>query len=66
MKQASKDTVAKFPGIAIIHQKIPHYEVGHHSHSEHEFFIPLQGEITIQAEQETTKAGPGKMLYAPP
>lgn len=60
------DTVAEFPGTTIIHQKIPSHEVGRHTHAEHEFFLPLQGEITIQANGCEVKAGPGRMLYAPP
>src|SRR5690606_26148176 len=37
-----------------------------HSHDEHEFFLPLQGEITIQHQENIVKAGPGRMLYVPP
>lgn len=57
-------------GIIIIHQKVPGRELGSHTHSEHELFIPLQGELTIQFEdkkiEKTIKAGAGKMLYVPP
>ncbi len=62
----SLDIVAEFPGIFIIHQKIPGYEVGRHQHSDHEFFLPLQGEISVQYWNEEVKAGPGRMLYVPP
>jgi AraC-like DNA-binding protein len=61
-----RDTVAEFPGTTIIHQKIPSHEVGRHTHAEHEFFLPLQGEIAIQYESTEVKAGPGRMLYVPP
>jgi AraC-like DNA-binding protein len=60
------DSVAEFPGTTIIHQKIPSHEVGRHVHAEHEFFLPLQGEITIQSDTGIVKAGPGRMLYVPP
>lgn len=52
--------------MVIIHQKIPGQEVGRHQHNEHEFFLPLQGEITISYGDITVKAGPGRMLYVPP
>lgn len=60
------DLLAEFPGVVIIHQKIPSYEVGRHVHPEHEFFMPLQGEISVSYGNEVVKAGPGKMLYIPP
>lgn len=60
------DILAEFPGMLIIHQKIPGSEVGRHEHDEHEFFLPLQGEIAVQAEGMEVKAGPGRMLYVPP
>ncbi len=64
---AKKDEiVAEFPGVLIIHQKVPSRVVGHHQHDEHEIFIPLQGEIAITYREETFKAGPGRMLYVPP
>ncbi|OYZ11330.1 MAG: hypothetical protein B7Y39_19470 [Bdellovibrio sp. 28-41-41] len=66
MAKKSGEIIAKFPGMVIIHQKIPSHEVGRHEHSEHEFFLPLQGEITVQYEKATVKAGPGKLLYVPP
>lgn len=62
----------------MIHQKISSREVGRHKHDEHEFFLPLQGEISVTSNtpriapngtsesEETVKAGPGKMLYVPP
>lgn len=61
-----RDTLAEFPGMVIIHQKIPAREVGRHQHDEHEFFMPLQGEISVTFGAETVKAGPGRMLYVPP
>jgi AraC-like DNA-binding protein len=60
------DLTAEFPGIVIIHQKIPSREVGRHEHKEHEFFLPLQGDISVQFDDVTVKAGPGRMLYVPP
>lgn len=65
MKQG-QDISAEFPGVLIIHQKIKGNSVDDHAHDEHEFFLPLQGEIQIQAGQELLKAGPGKMIYLPP
>lgn len=52
--------------MVIIHQKIPGQEVGRHQHAEHEFFLPLQGEITVNYDGKEAKAGPGRMLYVPP
>ncbi|MGZ3793165.1 MAG: helix-turn-helix domain-containing protein [Bdellovibrio sp.] len=66
MARQTTDTIAEFPGLLVIHQKIPGNEVGRHSHGEHEFFLPLQGEIKVQYEEKTVKAGPGRMLYVPP
>jgi len=60
------DIIAKFPGLVIIHQRIPSHQVGRHQHEEHEFFLPLQGEITVNYDGKTVKAGPGRMLYVPP
>jgi AraC-like DNA-binding protein len=60
------DLVAELPGMVVIHQKIPGSEVGRHSHDEHEFFLPLQGEISVTYKDTTVKAGPGRMLYVPP
>lgn len=62
----ARDLIAEFPGMVAIHQKIPGHEVGRHKHDEHEFFLPLQGEISITYEEKTVKAGPGRMLYVPP
>lgn len=61
-----QDASAKFPGIFIIHQKIRGKVVDRHRHDEHEIFLPLQGEIQIQALDQVLKAGPGKMIYLPP
>jgi AraC-like DNA-binding protein len=61
-----QDITAQFPGILIIHQKIRGNVVGLHRHDEHELFLPLQGEIRIQAGENLLKAGPGKMIYLPP
>lgn len=61
-----RDIIAEFPGTVIIHQKIPTHEVERHQHEEHELFLPLQGEITVNYGNETVKAGPGRMLYVPP
>lgn len=61
-----QDLVAEFPGLVIIHQKIPGREVASHSHQEHEFFLPLQGEITLTFADQKISGGPGRMIYAPP
>ena len=60
-----QDISAVFPGIRIIHQKIRGNIVGVHRHPEHEFFLPLQGEIQIEEGEDVLKAGPGKMIYLP-
>lgn len=60
------NTLAQFPGLVIILQKIPSHEVGCHRHNEHEFFLPLQGEIQVIEGEKTVKAGPGRLLYVPP
>lgn len=65
MKQG-QEIIAKFPGILIIHQKIRGKRKGEHQHSEHEIFIPLQGEIGVKFEDKELKAGVGKMIYIPP
>ncbi len=36
-----------------------------HLHHEHELFLPLQGEIRIDAGGKSLRAGPGKMIYLP-
>nr|HPI41911.1 cupin domain-containing protein [Pseudobdellovibrionaceae bacterium] len=64
--QNSRDILSKFQGLSIYHQKIPSREVGRHLHLEHEFFMPLQGEITVSTQDLNIKAGPGRMLYVPP
>lgn len=61
-----KDIFVHFPGVMIIHQKIPSHEVGRHTHEGHEFFLPLQGEIKVEHNHKFFKAGPGRMLYVPP
>jgi AraC-like DNA-binding protein len=66
MAKQNTDILAEFPGLVIIHQKIPGSEVGRHEHQEHEFFLPLQGELAVRAEGTEVKAGPGRMLYVPP
>jgi AraC-like DNA-binding protein len=66
MAKQVMDIITEFTGLTIIHQKIPSHEVGRHEHKEHEFFLPLQGEITIEHKGVVTKAGPGRMLYVPP
>ncbi|MBN8539068.1 MAG: helix-turn-helix domain-containing protein [Deltaproteobacteria bacterium] len=61
-----RDASIQLNGVTIIHQKIRGNEVGHHTHNEHEFFFPLQGEIQISVQQKTLKAGAGKLIYLPP
>lgn len=61
-----KDTLVELNGLSLIYQKIPSYQTGRHSHPEHEFFLPVQGEIEISYKEKTVKASPGKMLYVPP
>lgn len=65
MKKGQDLTIA-LPNITIIHQKVPGRELGNHTHTEHEFFIPLQGEIKVSYESYTLNCGQGKMLYIPP
>lgn len=61
-----QDIVVDFPGLKIIHHKIPGKELGSHHHAEHEFFLPINGEMKILFEGNEFIAGPGKMLYVPP
>jgi AraC-like DNA-binding protein len=61
-----QDLIAEFPGLTIIHQKIPGRELGRHQHDEHEFFLPLQGEITLNFDGKIVCGGPGRLIYAPP
>ena len=61
-----KDTSVDFGGLTIIHQKIRGNEVADHTHDEHEFFFPVQGEIQISADGKLLKAGAGKLIYLPP
>lgn len=60
------DIIVEFPGLTVVHQKIPAREVDQHQHSLHEFFLPLQGEITVEYSGHKIKAGPGHILYVPP
>ena len=61
-----QDIFIELQGLKIIHHKMPGKELGSHHHSEHEFFLPLAGEMTIEYEGQNFVAGPGKMLYVPP
>lgn len=61
-----QDIVIDLPGLKIIHHKMAGKELGAHHHDEHEFFLPLSGEMTIGFEGVDYQAGPGKMLYVPP
>jgi len=61
-----QDISAEFPGIYIVHQKIPGGKAETHDHLEHELFIPLQGEIKIRLESRDLVCGPGRMIYLPP
>lgn len=61
-----QDIFIDLPGLKIIHHKIPGKELGSHHHKEHEFFLPLSGEMTISYQGEDFTVGPGKMLYVPP
>jgi AraC-like DNA-binding protein/mannose-6-phosphate isomerase-like protein (cupin superfamily) len=65
MKQG-QDIAAEYPGLVIIHQKIKVLTKDRHAHHEHEFFLPLQGEIRVRVGEKVLKAGPGKMIYLPP
>ena len=66
MKQG-QDISTEFPGLLLIHQKIPGRTVDSHAHEEHELFVPLQGEIAISlADGRKLAAGPGRMIYLPP
>jgi AraC-like DNA-binding protein len=61
-----QDWVAEFSGLVVIHQKIPGREVGRHRHDEHEFFLPLQGEVTLVFPDQKVQGGAGRILYSPP
>lgn len=61
-----QDILIELPGLKIIHHKMAGKELGSHHHDEHEFFLPLSGEMTIGFEGKEFTAGPGKMLYVPP
>jgi AraC-like DNA-binding protein len=61
-----QDIAVNLPEIQLIHQKVPGREIGQHSHAEHEFFIPLQGEIKVSYGNTSLSCGPGRMLYVPP
>lgn len=61
-----QDIVVEYPGLMIIHQKVPGRELGSHTHKEHEIFIPLQGEISVIADDQKKTAGSGRTLYVPP
>lgn len=61
-----QDITVEFPGVFAIHQKVQGREVGEHQHVEHEIFLPIQGEIEIEALGKIMKAGPGKLIYLPP
>ncbi len=64
---SNRDSVVTHPGVSVIYQKIRGSEVGLHSHEDHEFFFPIQGEIQVlDHEKKIMKAGPGKMVYLPP
>jgi AraC-like DNA-binding protein len=64
--QRARDTSIRFNGLTIIYQKIRGQEVDQHTHEEHEFFFPLQGEIQISVQGQSLKAGAGKLIYLPP
>ncbi len=63
-----QDITVTLPNIVLIHQKVPGRELAQHSHKEHEFFIPLQGEIKVSFSDNKNvfNCGPGRMLYIPP
>ena len=61
-----QDISVEFPGLFIVHQKIPGKRADTHDHAEHELFIPLQGEIKIRLESHELACGPGRMIYLPP
>lgn len=61
-----QDISIQFPGLLIIHQKVPGKELGRHTHDEHEIFIPLQGEISVEFGGKVVGCSSGKMLYVPP
>ncbi len=61
-----QDISVQFPGIYIVHQKIPGRKAGTHDHSGHELFIPLQGEIRVCLDSREIVCGPGRMIYLPP
>lgn len=61
-----KDVSAKFEDLYVIHQNIPGKRVEGREFEEHLLFLPLQGEITVEAEGIKYSLSPGQMLYLAP
>lgn len=61
-----QDIVKTYSGIKIIHQKVAGKKLATHHHIEHEFIMPLSGEITVSYLGQKFCVGPGKMVYIPP
>ncbi len=59
-----KDISAQFADLYLVHQNVPGKRVSQVSHSSHILFIPLQGEITVSADNEYA-LGSGHMLFLP-
>jgi AraC-like DNA-binding protein len=60
------DISVRLPGLYLIHHNKPAIRVRRYVRPEHVVFIPLQGEIHLEAAAETHVCGPGRMLYLPP
>lgn len=60
-----KDVSARFRGLYVVHQNVPEKQVKGLCFPEHILFLPLRGEISVQALGREWKASPGEMLYLP-
>jgi hypothetical protein len=61
-----KDISTQFKNLYVIHQNIPGKKAQVSGFEQHLLFIPLQGEISIQADVTRYSFGPGQMLYLAP
>lgn len=61
-----QDISVRLPGLYLIHHNKPALRVRRYVRPEHVVFMPLQGEIRLQATVAEYLCGPGRMLYLPP
>ena len=61
-----RDISVRLPGLYLIHHNKPALRVRRYVRAEHLVFIPLQGEIHLEAAGEQHVCAPGRMLYLPP